>query len=70
MMVAPAETPETTPVAEPIVANVPVRDQEPPEVASDNVVLAPAQTVEEPMMAAGAGLTVTGVDTVQPAPRE
>ena len=62
----PAETPVTTPVAEPIVAMpVPVDVHVPPP-ASDKVVVAPIHKVAVPEIDAGNGLTVTILKALQP----
>ena len=63
----PADSPVTIPVAEPILA-IAVNElvQVPPEVALVNVVLAPAQTAEDPAIAAGEELTVIVAVEVQP----
>lgn len=66
----PADIPETSP-AVPIVATVVgVLLHVPPEVASDSVAPAPAHAEDAPVIAAGAGWTVTGVvaNAAHPAP--
>ena len=59
MSTLPALTPVTTPVPAPTVA---VDEfellHEPPAVASDNVVVEPAHTLNVPLIAAGVGSTV------------
>lgn len=63
----PAATPVTTPVAEPTVAsNVLLLVHTPPEVASDNVVDDPTQTLLAPLIALGFVFTVIGDVTKHP----
>ena len=64
---APLARPDTMPEVEPMVASAGVLlVQVPPAVASVKVVVAPTHKVVEPAIAAGSGLTVTGVVTKQP----
>ena len=66
MVAAPVDTPVTPPV--PFTETVLLRElQVPPGVASDNEIDAPLQTDAGPVIAAGAGLTVTIRLTLQPA---
>ena len=67
----PDKTPVTTPVADPIPANegLPLL-QIPPDDNELNTVVPPVHTEVVPVIADGNGLTVTGVVTVQPVPRE
>jgi hypothetical protein len=58
MVVAPAATPVTTPVIEPTVTITDVLFHVPPGTASENVVEAPVQTVDAPVMGPGAEVTV------------
>ena len=60
MLVVPADTPVTTPVADPIVAT-PVEPElhVPPVVPSLKVAVEPAQSVSVPVIDAGAVFTVT-----------
>jgi hypothetical protein len=67
IMLVPAETPETIPVVAPTVATGSVLlDQATPGVADARVVVAPTQTDNEPVIAAGKGNTVTTVVVMQP----
>lgn len=70
MRAVPAETAETTPDVEPIVAFAEPEIQVPPTVALVSVVDAPSQTGTSPEMDAGAGLIVTtrvaGFDAAPP----
>ena len=60
MTEVPAETPPTTPDAEPMVATaVLLLVQWPPEVASLNVAVDPIQEFTEPVIPTGLGYTVT-----------
>ena len=60
MVTVPNDKPETTPVAEPMLAtNGLLLVHEPPEVASVKALLMPKQTVEEPEIAAGVVTTLT-----------
>ena len=60
MVAVPADMPDTAPEGEPTVAiAVLLLLHVPPVVASPSVVVAPAQTLVVPVIAAGAGLTVT-----------
>ncbi len=67
MVVVPAATPVAVPDVEPIVA-IPVLEllHTPPEVASVSVVVLPTVTLSVPDIAAGFGLTVMVVATLQP----
>ena len=70
-MAIPAATPVTTPVVAPTVAvDVAPQLQVPPGVISPSVVVAPAHILVAPVIAAGDGLTVIGLVTVQPVPSE
>ena len=62
----PADTPVTTPDTDTVASDVLVLDQVPPEVASLSDIVAPIQTDEGPVTAAGAPSTVTVLDTVVP----
>ena len=67
MIGLPADTPVTTPVVEPTVANpVLLLLQVPPPVISLNIVVEPVQTLAVPVMAAGNGLTVMIAVVIQP----
>jgi len=67
IVTVPAFTPVTTPVPAPIVAVViSLLLQLPPTVASVKVVFAPVQTVVEPDIAKGVGLTVISYVATQP----
>ncbi len=70
MSAVPAETAETTPEADPIVAFAEPDIQVPPPVALVRGVDAPSQTGTRPEMAAGAGLIdttrVAGLDAAPP----
>ena len=67
MSEVPAETPVTTPVPEPIVATAEVTlVHVPPEGYELNVVVAPVQTLSDPVIAEGAALTVTVVAAKHP----
>jgi hypothetical protein len=72
MVVVPAVTPATAPLALTVPTVVLLEDQVPPEVASLKSVVDPTQTLVMPVMAAtvGRALTVTVVVTleVQPLP--
>jgi hypothetical protein len=58
----PALTPVTTPLDEPTVASAGLLVLHvPPALASESVVVEPAQTVVTPVIEAGSGLTVTGI---------
>jgi hypothetical protein len=57
-VVAPAATPVTTPVIEPTDTIVDTLFHVPPGTASENVVDAPEQTVDAPVMGPGAVVTV------------
>ena len=60
MIVVPAPTPVTIPLAAPIVATAGVLlVQVPPPDASDNVIVLPLQTLVEPNIALGPATTVT-----------
>ena len=60
MEAVPADTPVTTPDAEPTVATPVLPEVHvPPAVASLSVVVSPAQTTAVPVIADGSGLTVT-----------
>lgn len=60
MVVNPAPTAFTTPVAPTVATAVSSLIQEPPDDAVDSVIDAPVQIVDElPVIAAGIGLTVT-----------
>ena len=63
----PADTPVTTPVADPTVASGGMLlYQKPPPVASVRLVVLPTQTVSEPEILAGAASTVTTAVVIQP----
>ena len=67
MLGVPAETPVTTPVVEPTLALVAsLLLHNPPVVASANPIVDPVHTAGAPVMAAGLGLTVTGIVAKQP----
>ena len=67
MVGLPAETPVTTPVDEPtVVSAVLLLLHVPPPVASLKVAELPTQTTPAPVIAAGAGLTVSSVQAIQP----
>jgi hypothetical protein len=51
----PADTPNKTPVADPTNITEPEPVQEPPGVASVNVIVCPLHTAEGPAIAAGSG---------------
>ena len=66
MFVVPAATPLTRPVPSPTVATeVLLLVHKPPDVASDNDVVNPAQTASVPLITAGSGFTVTIVELAQ-----
>ena len=66
-MDVPAKTPERIPLPEPIVATVVVLlTHVPPVKPSLSVVVAPVQTVDDPAIVAGNGLTVTIAVFIQP----
>jgi hypothetical protein len=61
MVVVPTPIPVTTPVAAPTVAMVRFDDDHVPPVATSfSVVVEPRHTVAVPVIAGGAGFTVTG----------
>ncbi len=66
----PAETPQSTPVADPIVATAGVLlAHEPPEVLLVKVIQEPTHTLVGPTMGAAAETTVIIIVTEQPATR-
>ena len=68
MVVVPIATPLTIPVVEPISAIDELAvDQVPPAVVLDSVIVAPVQTTDTPVMAAGEVVTVTLLVDEQPA---
>lgn len=68
MVAIPPLMPVTIPVLEPMVATEPsLLLHEPPEVASDSVLAAPAQRLLLPVIAVGKALTVTVRIVTQPA---
>jgi len=68
IVAVPAAAPVTTPVPEITDATAELLLlHEPPPVASVNVVVDPTHTASVPPIDAGAGLTVNGVVTLQPA---
>ena len=62
----PADTPETIPIPLTVAKLVLLLLQVPPVDASVKAVVKPAQTLAVPVIAAGSGLTVTGVVIIQP----
>ncbi len=67
MVTVPAVTPVTIPVDPTVAMAVLLLVHEPPVVVEDNGVVCPTQRLAAPVIAAGAGFTVTVVLTVQPA---
>src|ERR1043165_9097518 len=65
----PDVTPATIPEAEPMVTLLLAVLHVPPGEASDNVVLAPVQTMAVPVITGGRAFTVIGKVTVQPVPK-
>ncbi len=60
IIAVPADTPVTRPLSDPTIATPGVAEvHNPPDTASDNVIVDNAQTVLGPLMATGEGLTVT-----------
>jgi len=70
MSATPVVTPHTLPVVGPAVAKPPVALQLPPPVASVSVMQSVTQTLLNPPMARGKGLTVIDAVVEQPAPIE
>jgi len=66
----PDATPVTMPVPEPTVAVVVLPLLQVPPPGSLNAVIAPTQTVVDPVIPPGNGLTVTVVVALHPAPSE
>ena len=66
MVVVPAETPDTTPLSEPIVATEVLLLQRPPATTSPNVTDDPAHTVVGPVIGLGVVLTVSVVIVLHP----
>ena len=65
----PGDTPNKTPVVEPMVAAAPLQIHVPPVVASVRVIVLPVQTPDGPLIATGRSFTVTVVVVIQPVGR-